>query len=186
MSIHGRARHYHRRSPAKIRSPLFKERHLPTLPQLVDALVVSHVRYCLAVYGNGTQKNMQRLDKVLNFALRIISGKRKFDHLSNIRKELGWPTADELYRQQSLNLLHKIHITGEPQALASHLHVNSNLRSLSTRQNLDFALPRVRTEAGKRRFLYDVVQNYNKLPLPMRHSTIPHFKREIAKICRPA
>ena len=66
------------------------------------------------------------------------------------------------------------------------LHVNSNLRSLSTRQNLDFALPRVRTEAGKRRFLYDVVQNYNKLPLPMRHSTIPHFKREIAKICRPA
>ena len=27
------------------------------LPQLVDALVVSHVRYCLAVYGNGTQKN---------------------------------------------------------------------------------------------------------------------------------
>ena len=156
------------------------------LPQLVDALVVSHVRYCLAVYGNGTQKNMQRLDKVLNFALRIISGKRKFDHLSNIRKELGWPTADELYRQQSLNLLHKIHITGEPQALASHLHVNSNLRSLSTRQNLDFALPRVRTEAGKRRFLYDVVQNYNKLPLPMRHSTIPHFKREIAKICRPA
>ena len=59
------------------------------LLQLVDALVVSHVRYCLAVYGNGTQKNMQRLDKVLNFALRIISGKRKFDHISNIRKELG-------------------------------------------------------------------------------------------------
>ena len=79
------------------------------LPQLVDALVVSHVRYCLAVYGNGTQKNMQRLDKVVNFALRIISGKQKFNHLSNIRKELGWPTADELYRQQSLNLLHKIH-----------------------------------------------------------------------------
>ena len=104
---------------------------------------------------------MQRLDKNLNFALRIISGKRKFEHISraraNIRKELGWPTADELYRKQSLNLLHKINIIGEPQTLVSQLQVTSNLRPLSTRQNLDFALPCVRTEADKRRFFYDVL-----------------------------
>ena len=40
-----------------------------------------------------------------------------------------------------------------PAPASSAPHVNSKVRSLSTRQNRDFALPRVRTEAGKRRFL---------------------------------
>ena len=155
------------------------------LPPLVDALVVSHVRYCLAVFGNGSQKNIQRLDKILNFALRVISGRRKFDHISDVRAELGWPTAQQLYRQHSLNLLHKIRNTGEPQALASQLQVNSDLRSRSTRQNSDLALPRVRTEAGKRRFLYHVVKNYNDLPLEIRHSTMPAFKTKIKNMPRP-
>ena len=154
------------------------------LPSLVNALVVSHVRYCLAVFGNGSQKNMQRLDKILNFALRVISGKRKFDHISDVRAELGWPTAQQLYRQHSLSLLHKIRNTGEPQSLASQLHVNSDLRSFSTRQNFNLALPRVRTEAGKRRFLYHTVQNYNKLPLEIRHLSMPLFKREVLNMCR--
>ena len=154
------------------------------LPLLVNSLVVSHVRYCLAVYGNGSQKNMQRLDKILNFALRVISGKRKYDHISEVRAEIGWPTAQQLYRQQSLNLLHKIRNTGEPQTLASQLHANHDLRSLSTRQNFDLALPRVTTEAGKRRFLYHAVQNYNKLPLAIRHSSINSFKREILSMCQ--
>ena len=33
---------------------------------LVSALVLTRIRYCLAVYGNGTQKNFDRLQRVLN------------------------------------------------------------------------------------------------------------------------
>ena len=96
------------------------------LPVIVDALVLSHVRYCLAVFGNGSENNMQRLQKVLNFGLRAVSGRRKFDHISDVREELGWLTARQLYELQSLNLLHKIRRTGEPQALASRLLTNSS------------------------------------------------------------
>ena len=92
----------------------------------------------------------QRLQKVLSFCLRAGSGCRKFDHVSDVREELGWFTARQLYELQSLNLLHKIRRTGEPQALASQLSVNSALRSRSTRRDTDLALPRVRTNAGKR------------------------------------
>ena len=81
------------------------------IPTLVNALVVSHVRYCLTVFGNGTDKNMQRIQKILNFALRVISGRRKFDHISDVRDELGWPTARQLYELHSLTLLHKIRRT---------------------------------------------------------------------------
>ena len=104
------------------------------LPIIVDALVLSHVRYCLAVYGNGSENNI---------------------NVSDVREELGWLTARQLYELQSLNLLHKIRRTGEPQALASQLSVNSALRSRSTRRDTDLALPRVRTNAGKRRPIQD-------------------------------
>ena len=75
----------------------------------------------MAVYGNGSENNMQRLQKVINFCLRAVSGRRKYDHISDVREELGWLTARQLYEVQSLNLLHKIRRTGEPQALASQL-----------------------------------------------------------------
>ena len=117
---------------------------------------------------------MQRLQKVINFCLRPVSGRRKYDH---VREELGRLTARQLYEVQSINLLHKIRRTGEPQALASQLSANSVLRSRSTRQDSDLALPRVRTNAGKRRLLYSTVQRYNGLPLDMRESSLRTFKR---------
>ena len=64
---------------------------------------------------------MQRLQKFLNFALRVISGRRKFDHISDVRGELGWPTARQLYEYHSLFFLHKIRCTEKPEALFSQL-----------------------------------------------------------------
>jgi len=149
------------------------------LPQLVNALVISHVRYCLTVFGNGSQLNMDRLDKILNFAMRVISGKRKFEHITPVRTELGWPTASQMYRQQSLNSLHKIRCTGEPQALASQLVLNSQIRSRLTRQDPDLSLPRTNTDYGERRLLVHTVQLYNSLPRAMHNMTLSTFKRDI-------
>ena len=36
---------------------------------LVVALVMSRIQYCLSVFGNGSQKNFDRIQKMLNFAL---------------------------------------------------------------------------------------------------------------------
>ena len=152
------------------------------LPILVNALVISHVRYCLAVFGNGSERNTQRLQKILNFGLRVISGRRKFDRISDVRGELGWPTARQLYELHSLNFLHKIRSTGEPLALSSQLQANSALRSRHTRQDADLALPRVRTEAGRRRLLFSVAQQYNGLPLEVRDLPLGAFKRAVRDI----
>ena len=149
------------------------------LPILVNALVLSHVRYCLAVYGNSSENNIRRLEKVLNFALRVVSGRRKFDHISDVREQLGWPIARQLYESHSLSFLHKIRCTGEPEALSSQLQTNSALRSRTTRQDADLALPRVRTEAGKRRLLYSAVKSYNSLPREIRDLPLKPFKRAI-------
>ena len=44
-----------------------------TLPEIVNALVISHIRYGLVVYDNGSSKNQRRIQKLLNFAARVIS-----------------------------------------------------------------------------------------------------------------
>ena len=47
------------------------------LPRIIDALVFSHVRYCAQVYGCANRSNILKLQKVFNFAARVISGRRK-------------------------------------------------------------------------------------------------------------
>ena len=149
------------------------------LPMVVNALVISHIRYCLAVFGNGSLKNMHRLQKIQNFALRVISGRRKFDHISDVRDDLGWPTVPQLYEQHCFTFIHKILRSGEPQALASHLQANSTLRSRNTRQDADLALPRVRTESGRRRLFYRTVRSYNDLPDELKGMSVACFRRAV-------
>ena len=60
------------------------------ITSLVTALVLSQVRYCLSVYGNGTKKNMKRVQKILNFAAKVIFGRGKFEHVADLRERLGW------------------------------------------------------------------------------------------------
>ena len=79
------------------------------------------------------------------------------------------------------NFLHKIRCTGEPKTLSSQLLVNSSLRSRSTRQDADLALPRARTESGRRRLLFGIVQLYNRLPPEMRNLSLGGFNTRTGK-----
>ena len=93
---------------------------LPTalLPRIIDALVMSHNRYALQVYGNAGKELNKKLEKVVNFAARIISGRRKYDHISDVVSELGWLDVNQLIDYGDLRLLHKLLTTERPAVLA--------------------------------------------------------------------
>jgi len=138
-----------------------------TLPILVSALVLSHVHYCLSVYGNGSAKNLAVINKVLNFAARVISGKKKFDHISAVRARLGWLNPSAMVQVHTLSMLHKVRCTGEPESLAAQFctNVERDDHSRSTRQDHLLSLPRIRgSAAGKRQFVYRAAAEYNTLP----------------------
>ncbi|KAF0314138.1 RNA-directed DNA polymerase from mobile element jockey [Amphibalanus amphitrite] len=57
-----------------------------SLPQsvmatMVQGLVFSVIRYCLSVYGASNATQRGRLQKVIRFAARVVSGRKKFDRL---------------------------------------------------------------------------------------------------------
>ena len=149
-----------------------------TLPDIVSAMVISHIRYCLAVYGNGTAKNLASIQKIMNFAARVISGRRKFDHVSDVRGALGWLDSSKLFQYHSISLLHRVICAGEPESIAGQLATNRDNPShvRSTRQDHHLQLPTIRTEAGRRRFLYRVPQGYNDLPASLRELNGSQFK----------
>ena len=53
-----------------------------TLITIIDSLVFSKLLHCSSVWANTTKKNTELLQTVQTFAARIVSGTRKFDHVT--------------------------------------------------------------------------------------------------------
>ena len=104
------------------------------------------------------------------FAARVISGRRKLDHVWDVRDELGWLDSSQLFHYQSLSLLHKIISTGEPECIANQSFTDrDNPRHIcSTRQYHLLHIPTIRTEVGRRRFLFKALRQFNELPAGIR------------------
>ena len=146
---------------------------------VVNALALSQIRYCISVYGNGTLKNLARIQKVINYAAKIIFGRKKFDHVSDLLEGLGWLSAADLVQYHTLCLVQKVRCLGEPEALASGLATMSETRDRSTRQNNSLYIPMSHTEMGRRRFCCRAPREYNALPPDVAHLTMPAFGRHL-------
>ncbi len=56
---------------------------------VVQSLVLSHFDYCLGILGTAISSLIDKVQKLQNFAARvIICGMKTFDHVSTVHKEL--------------------------------------------------------------------------------------------------
>lgn len=83
-----------------------------------------------------------------------------------------------LWRFQSVMLLKKVLTTGQPESLRARITCRGNVHGRSTRQADHLDTPVIRTEAGRRRFLYSAVTIYNSLPASLRELDLLSFKKE--------
>ena len=134
------------------------------LSTLVNGLVLASTRYCVSVYGATSGQLTQRVQKCINFCARVLSGKRKYDHISGTLKSLGWLSARQLHDCYSLTTLRRVIQTSEPVALAELFVKNCNIHARNTRRAGCYHLPRIKTEFGRRRFAYQAAKAYNALP----------------------
>ena len=165
-------------------SGLSHSRHaLPqnTLSTIVQALVASSLRYCISVYGVCGSTQMARLQKLLNFGARVISGRRKYDHISDVLRDLKWLTAEHLHQYHSLTLLKQMLSAGQPETLCSSLVTRGDIHHRATRQADRLDRPAVRTDAGRRRFLFSAVTAYNALPQNLRDMGPRRFRWNLRK-----
>ena len=155
-----------------------------SLPQqilvtLVQALVISTVRYGISVYGSCNRTQMARIQRLLNFGARVIAGRRKRDHVSDVLRDLDWLSARNLHVYHSLMLLKRIIDTGQPDVLCDQLVTRGDVHMRETRQARQFHTPSIRSESGRRRFMYSAVNSFNELPQNIREKNMLSFKTEL-------
>lgn len=150
-----------------------------TLAFVVNALVVSSIRYCISIYGTCGKMQLHRVQKLLNFCARVISGRRKYDHISGVLDELKWLRAGQLVTYHQLCLLKFVLATGLPYDVAEMLSYVSTV--YNTRQTGQLSCPRAKTGSGARRFVHCGVL-FNGLPPDLRDLRMAPFKRRLKQL----
>ena len=152
---------------------------IPTavIKDIVNALVMSSVRYCISIYGTHGQTQTHRIQKLINFCARVVSGKRKHDHISAELKRLHWLSASQLTLFHRLCLIKKVLSSGVPPGLAEQFSFVSH--SHNTRQHGQLQRPRARTNAGIRRLCFSGSDAFNRLPDELRQLSFVRFKTQL-------
>ena len=147
--------HIVRRTNAIIVS-LYKIRHHLS-PELLKILIQTHIfphlQYCSSVWGGAASCRLDRLQIVIHFAARLVSGLRRHDHVTPTLRALGWSSVRTMVmRRDAMNVYRGLHVTDAPKALRDMFRPRSAVSGRSTRATAAgtavLELPRFRLAAA--------------------------------------
>ena len=151
-----------------------------TLELLITSLVFSKMLYYSSVWSNTTLQNINRLQSIQNFASKIVTNSRKFDHVTPLLRELNWlPVKEQLFYRDSV-LTFKCQNDLAPQYLTSKFTKRSNIHTRNTRTRNSLQIPLYRTAIGQHTFSYRGANIWNNLHNELRQSaSLASFKRAL-------
>ena len=142
-----------------------------TIKLLIETLVFSHIRYCLPAWAPNTVTQRRRIEKVINFAVRIVTGLRKHDHVTQSREQLEWMSFDQTIAVRDCCCLFRVmNEPDAPKAVRSLVRRRSEVSERHTRAAADEttlqtnAVRPPRLECVKKMFPYRAVTTWNRLP----------------------
>ena len=98
---------------------------------------------------------MHRVQKIVNFAARVVTGRRRYDHIADAIKQLGWLTAEQIADYHTLCAVRLAIVSQVPECIANTIGQRADERHQhNTRNAHELTMPRMRTETGKRRLCY--------------------------------
>ena len=151
------------------------------LKTLATSFILSRIDYCNALFKNLNKYQIESLQKLQNFAAKVVLGKSLYDHVTPCLIELHWlPVAYRIDFKISL-LTFKCLNGLAPSYLSSLIEIynpNRNLRSASK-----FLLKEKVSnfkKIGEKCFSFSAPKVWNKLPISIRSETsIETFKRKL-------
>ena len=148
---------------------------------LISSFVCSWIDYCNTVFVNLPASTIDRLEDVLHAAARLISGCRKYDHITPVmRDELNWlPIRQRIEYKLCLTVFEALHEISPGYIAAvrvpvSSLALRSRLRSADLSK---LSFNRTNTEFGKRAFAHAGPTAWNNIPTAVKlSSTVSAFR----------
>ena len=115
----------------------------------------------------------------MNFATRVVTGIKKFEHVSRARDDLGLLIPRVMCDLRTANVAYKTFTSGKPDSLADLFRTYAAARTCdrATRQDLLIRPPCMKTATGQRAFAYRASCLLNTLPDEIKGLTPSAFKR---------
>ena len=166
---------------------LFKFRHYfsqDAIKILIQTYVFPHITYCLCVWGGAAKGLLHKIQKLINFAARIVTGFRKHQHITPALNSLEWPRIEALVaRRDLLKVFKALRCDDSPVAIRSLFTQRSDtsLRETRASERGDLQLPRCRLSATQRAFPYRAARAWNDLSPAVRElAAVRSFRRTIS------
>ena len=132
----------------------------------VQALILSTLNYCLLVWGSTNKTQLNRVQKLLNFAARVaIGGAKKRDHVSPLFEKLKWLKMESRFIYKICILIFKSKNNILPEWFLPLPTVSETRNNLvNTRHQDDLYVPRTITNTGARNLNVIGPKYWNQLP----------------------
>ena len=162
---------------------------------LVSSLIIPFFDYCCLVYDALDVTLIDKVERILNLAIRFIFGVGRYERVSvtSLRNQLDWLTAKSRRKYFKLVLVHSLISLKRPPYLSSQFkepddEIRRSQRnlpdtSLSEFLPLTLSLPSLyRTEFYKTSFFITAITEWNNLPFTLKaYTCIDTFKIHIMK-----
>ena len=100
---------------------------------MIESLVLSKLYYCSTVWANTSDSNIKKLQLVQIFAARIITGARKYDHITPYLQQLGWLSVKDHISYRDFLVMFKCINGMAPEYLSKNFSTRSSVHDRETR-----------------------------------------------------
>ena len=149
---------------------------------MINAFVFSNLFYWSTVWGTTSKSNIKKLQLVQNFVGKTVLGLKKFNHISQGLKSLGWLDIEDNLRLNTALMVHKCLHHRVPIYLKDKFVCRSQVhnRQLRSLDNNDLNLPHCRLSIGQRSFAFRGPKVWNLLPLNFKLTpSLRTFKKNV-------
>ena len=138
--------------------------------------------YCSTASSKTSTQNINKLQSIQNFARKIVTNSRKFDHVTPLLRQLNWlPVKQLLYYRDSV-LTYKCFKGLAPRHLVDKLTKRSSINTCHTRKRDLLHIPLYRTASGQHTFAYRGTCIWNNLDNDVKQCvSLQSFKQAIKR-----
>lgn len=165
-----RTSYFHIRSMRHVRARLPPE----TLRTVACSIVSAKLDYCNSLLYGTTKANIAKLQLVQNSLARLITGTRKFDHITPVLARLHWLPVSSRITYKIATLTYKTLTTAQPGYLSSSIHRRTlpiATRSATHNRLSQPDIRNFRSDFSRRGFSNSAPTVWNNLPVDITDSS---------------